>query len=535
MGLASSHSIMPLSIKLRLHASCYNFLVITSRARYSLLNATSGVIARIFALCMMFFVRTALIFFLSEGYLGVEAVVVNMVQLLNMAEMGFGTAIAFRLYKPLACEDHNKIASYLGFYKHICYLIAIVIIAFALVMSAFLMDFMTNVDLPPLMIYAIFWLYVTQTASSYCLYAHRATIVQADQKVYIRTNFSSLGIVIGSIGQIVAYAVFQSYIGGLIFATTAQIASTLAVAHYAGSHYPYIKSMKPEKLSKEERKNIFKDIYALALIRVSNVANKSTPTLIVSYFLDAIKAGLYSNYLMIQNAVESLLLIAFSSITASVGNLRATSSEEAHKEAFRHANFLMFFVLTIAVSCVCVLTEPFIELVWGSSYALSQNVVFAICTYLSISGFLIVIATFKEASGIFWKGRYRPVIGVVLTIILAITLVNRFGIVGVVWATTISRLCVEAWFDPMLLYKYSFKDSPKKYFLATLCYLAIIATVCTITYVLCSMITLTGIAKLISSLLLAIIVPSTIVLVAFWKSPDLRYYKDILRKLMSRK
>lgn len=51
-------------------------------------------------------------------YLGYNSVFVNILQMLNLADLGIGVAITSYLYKPLAQNDNARITAIMGIYKN---------------------------------------------------------------------------------------------------------------------------------------------------------------------------------------------------------------------------------------------------------------------------------------------------------------------------------------------------------------------------------------------------------------------------------
>lgn len=91
-----------------------------SRTEYSVLNIVTGlggyaVNTVVGLICRMIFTRT-----LSADYLGVSGLFTNILTMLSLAELGIGSAIVYALYKPLATDDREKIASLVHFYGK-CY------------------------------------------------------------------------------------------------------------------------------------------------------------------------------------------------------------------------------------------------------------------------------------------------------------------------------------------------------------------------------------------------------------------------------
>ena len=454
-------------------------------------------------------------------------------QLLNLSELGLGSAIIFRLYKPLSNNNIEECRKYLNFLKNAYLVIGCLIVALGLIFSFFISSLTYDVKIDSGEIYLIFWLYVIQMASSYWVLSFRHAIIQADQKGYIVTAFSTLGILIGSLGQIAFYIVFHSYIAGIIFTLACQTLMGFITSVYAKQKYPYLaKISKSVKLSKYEAKSLAKDIFALSFTKLCKASNKSVPTVVVSASAGAIQAGIFSNYQMIMNSIDSLLTVAFSSLTASIGNLNALADDKAKIDTFEKLNFIMFIILSVCSACCLTLINPFIELVWGQEYLLSQWVVIAISAYITISGFLLIISDFKEAGGIFWQGRYRPLIGCVLNILLAVIFMKEFGIAGVIWTTTVSRVLTESWFDPLLVCKHILHTSPKNYFLRLIGYIFLIICTSGISGLLCSVLPFNGILGLLFCALISIIVPVILILITFHRSSNCKFVLDLSKKLL---
>ena len=64
-----------------------------------------------------FIERTVFVHYLGNDYLGLNTLFANILSVLTIAELGIGGTIAYALYKPLAENDTEKIASLMLFYN----------------------------------------------------------------------------------------------------------------------------------------------------------------------------------------------------------------------------------------------------------------------------------------------------------------------------------------------------------------------------------------------------------------------------------
>ena len=114
----------------------------------------------------------------------------QLLQYLNIVELGMGGASAFALYKPLAERDIEKISIILSTLKRSYNKISIVIFSLGLVVTPFLPYFM-KIDSFHKNIYLYWLLYLVNTVSTY-LYIKYVILFTASQEfIYVRFIQSS--------------------------------------------------------------------------------------------------------------------------------------------------------------------------------------------------------------------------------------------------------------------------------------------------------------------------------------------------------
>ena len=79
-----------------------------TRTEYSIMNTSIAMIAQALAILMGFFTRVVLTRTLSEGYVGINGLFTDILNILSLSELGVGTAITFALYDPIARNDIRK-------------------------------------------------------------------------------------------------------------------------------------------------------------------------------------------------------------------------------------------------------------------------------------------------------------------------------------------------------------------------------------------------------------------------------------------
>ena len=82
-----------------------------SRTKNAMRNIFFAIISKLITLIMSFISRTVFIYFLGNIYLGVNGLFSEILTLLSFTELGFGTALNFSLYEPIANKNYKKVYS----------------------------------------------------------------------------------------------------------------------------------------------------------------------------------------------------------------------------------------------------------------------------------------------------------------------------------------------------------------------------------------------------------------------------------------
>ena len=92
-----------------------------NRTKHSMQNIITGVFGKIVALIVPFILRTVILNVLGANYLGFNSLFSSILQLLNLTELGFSSAIVYGLYKPLEDDDYVKYLFVTFIIAEICY------------------------------------------------------------------------------------------------------------------------------------------------------------------------------------------------------------------------------------------------------------------------------------------------------------------------------------------------------------------------------------------------------------------------------
>lgn len=499
------------------------------RFQSSVFNLTSGFFYRILIMLTAFVVRTVFIRCLNEDYLGINGLYSNILSMLSLAELGFGTAMVYSMYKPLAEKDSEKIAQLMHLYRKAYTIIGTAILVLGLCLIPFLDLLIKNKpDIEGLTLYYV--LFLLNTVVSYWFFAYRNSLLQADQRSYVISNYNSIFNLVKSVFQIVVLLVFHNYLLYLLTQILCTICQNIALAVKVKKDYPVFK-IKDAKLPKEERKHIFKDVKALMLQKVSFTVLNSTDSLIISAFVGVNWVGLLSNYTMIEEAIVGILSQVTASFSASVGNFFATEDKESGFRLFNRLEFMNFWFYGFSAIALIVLLNPFVTIWLGEHYLLGMGAVIALGCRFYVAGYMNTLSTFRSTLGLFVQGQFRPLIAAGLNIALSIGLSYPFGVAGVLAATSITRLVVNMWYTPLVIHRDGFGKSVvpfyKKYLFRITLLVAITAGMLWISK---NIVFVNGVSivSFIIMVGLTAIIPNLVFAIVFSRTDEFRYFVDLL-------
>lgn len=502
-----------------------------SRLKNSALNFASGFLGRVLTILLNFAVRTIFIHCLNEAYLSVNGLFSNILTVLSLAELGFGSAMVYRMYAPVAVKDYQKTAALLHFYKKIYAVIGAVIFGLGLCVIPF-MDYIIKdkPDVSGLTLYYI--LYLINTTISYWFASYKASVLYADQKEYIKTNVQNAMSILQSALQIVLLLIFRKYLLYLLVQLGCNIILNLYVAHLVDKRYPQIREYRDARLTSDERRQIKKDAEALVLSRFGHVVLNGTDNIIISAVVGVLWVGRLSNYTLICDSVTSVLCQITAAITGSLGNFFATEDKHAGYALFKKVEFLNFWLYGFSFLALVTLLDPFVQIWAGGRFVLGLPISIAIAINFFVAGYMNTLWVFRSTIGLFKQGKFRPILVALFNIVLSIFLGTKWGVFGVLFATFLSRAAISLWYDPIVLHKYGFGVSCKPYFVRYLKRIFLLMVVLFVMLalrraVLPSEVT---VLRFIVMTVMTVVIPNVVLGLVYHRCEEYAYFKSIAKE-----
>lgn len=420
-----------------------------------------GIIYKIVMLVFPFLVRSAIIKTVGIEYLGLSGLFTSILEILNLTELGVGSAIVYSMYKPIAENDTKTMCALLNLFKKIYRIIGLIIAIIGLCLMPFLRnlihgDIPSNAD-----IYVFYILYLANTISTYWLFAYKTCLLNAYQRNDI-ISIVGLGIsLILNISQILLLILFKNFYLFVVAIPISTVMTNVINAYLVKRLFPEYNccGQIPQKM----KTDIKKRISGLMLAKIAFRARYSIGNIVVSAFLGIKLLALYNNYFYIVNALTGFLTVIIVSIAAGIGNSIAIDGKEKNEHDMKILNFSY---LSISFFCYCFLLclyQPFMELWVGSEYMLDNHLMVWFALFFLSEKCLSIPGQYYDSAGLWWDGKWKGLIEVSIHLVLILIMSWKWGILGTLLSTTISITFVGLPLVSYYLYKYYFHKKHYKF------------------------------------------------------------------------
>ena len=460
----------------------------------------------------------------------------SVLNVLNLAELGIGSALVFSMYKPVEEDDRTRLSALLALYRRCYRVIGAVILTVGLLLMPFLPYLIEGTYPSDVNLYLLYGIYLANTVVSYFLFAYKQSLFIASQRNDWISNINSALLIVTTLLQVFFLICFGSYYLYVLVLPMVTCINNIAICILFRKKFPWARSVGT--LDKETLKTIKTNVIGLMTQKIGTVVLSSASSVIISAFLGLVILGKYNNYYYIITALFGFLTIVQTSIIPSIGNSIITTSKEKNYTDFRCFLFLYVWILSWFAVCFLVLSESFVSLWVGKSNVLSLDVVVLMSLFMYAYKMNDMTYVFREATGIWYQGMFIPIIAALVNIGLSLTLVNYWGLLGVLFSGIASLLLVYTPWYSRVLFKYYFDDMSKwkaylltqgKYFLVTLgaaivtfAAASLIPTDCTMT-------------TLLLKALVALFIPNLLFMLVYHRSKEFISAKALIESIIRKR
>ena len=426
----------------------------TANSKRNILYGTLQVIA---SQAFPFIIRTILIYSFGPEYLGLGSLFQSVLSVLSLMELGFGTAVVFSLYKPVADGDENLVCAYLAYYQRIYRRIGIAILAAGLLLIPFLKGLVHDPVLPGgLNLYACYLIYLLNAVLSYLLYGYLAVVPTAYQRQDLLSKIGIVMAVLKCAVQAAILLVSRNFYVFLLAHPMLTVVHNLVNAAMVRKYYPGIECRG--EISEEQKKILNKKVSGLLINKLTNVSRNSIDSLCISAFIGLSMTGLYNNYYFIMAGMHGCTTIICKSMLASVGNSISTESPEKNYADMRLFDFMYMAIAGWVTVCMVNAYQPFITAWAGDGMRLNMPVAIGMSLYFYILDSGAICWVYHEGAGLWWEDRFIMIGEAVANVVLNIVLCKWLGVLGIILATVVSVFMTNLILLPRMIFREYFRN-----------------------------------------------------------------------------
>lgn len=508
-----------------------------SRKERTIKNSAAAIAKYVVKLVLQFVLRTILIYKLGVEYVGLDSLYANIISMLSLAELGIGSAIVFSMYKPAAENDVEKLKSLNNLYKKMYTIIALIVLVVGVSISPFLEHFISGEPNVNVNLHIVYFIFLANTTISY-LGAHKKSLLFAYQRYDIENNVMTTAIVAMSVFQIVVLLIFNNYYLYAIMNPLFTLVEVIIIMVVANKLYPEING-KAQPLDKETKQQVTKNIIGASCHQISTVLVYSTDNILISIFFGLSVLGKVSNYILIYNAINSLIMIFINALQASVGNMIATTEKEKVYKMYKTLNWAFACVAGFCSIALICLYQPFMSMWVGLNNMLSMWIVLSIVARFYLTKMRSLTNMFKNCAGLMWNDRLKPIFETIVNIIVSIVLLKLIGVAGVFVGTIISTILVPLWVEPFVLYKHYFNKSSKDYFARFIVYSLVTLLAGGLTFFVCWLLPEFGKWWFVLKAVVCVVIPCLVYFLAYFRISEFKNVKNMcfnfIKKFKNRK
>lgn len=492
------------------------------RTKNTIRSTIWGIGYQIVSIVLPFIGRTAFIYILGEDYLGLNSLFTSILSILNMSELGFSSAIVYSMYGAIARDDTDEICKLMNFYKKCYRIIGLLILFLGMLVIPILPKLITGQYPSDINIYVLYMINLFATASSYFLYAYKHSIFWAFQRGDLNRKIL-IPMDIGKyLVQILMLVILRNYYAYIIVVPIFNILTNILRGHLVDKYYPQYKARG--KIDPNTQKEITKNVKALFFNKVGSTLTTSFDAVVISAYLGLSVLGKYNNYQYIMTSVIGFIQIIFDSLCAGWGNSLKTETRERNWNLFKEITFVNDWLICWCSACFMSLYQPFIQLWVGKNYLLPYSDVALITLYFWIWRYQIVLTTCKDAAGLWYADRFRPITVGFVNLGLNLLLIKPLGLAGVLLSSIISWILIGCPWLITNVFTTLFKNNPINFILNSFWNLVMTFVITTITFFLCNIIESVNWFSFVAKLMICLIVPNVLFVIFNFRKKEFKSF-----------
>ncbi len=406
------------------------------RNKLALMSSVVSMAAQVLSLLVNFILRRYFIQYFGMEILGINGVLVDVLNTLSLADLGVQSAIIFRLYEPLARGRQAEVNEIATLFRRVYWGIGAFLVAGGLCCMPFLRFLVTDVNCSMGYIQTAFFLQLLVSASTYFL-AYKRTLLYADQKQYLCSLVDigfSLGFAVVKFATIIGTGSYYLYLAVQI---VQNVVSNLTVHAICRKQYPFLDVRV--SVGDRVKQDLFQDVKNVFASKLATYVYGSTDNLVISALISTVSVGYLSSYKYITSCLMSIVYYMMLPIQPMIGNYLVDEGIGQAKRLFRNYTFVRYFLAVLLLAPAVCLADRFIAVWIGPDCLMAPAVTWLLVADTYISIVYGPTGEYINARGLFAKEKKVMLVAAFLNITLSVAGTFVLGIYGVLLGTVVCQ------------------------------------------------------------------------------------------------
>jgi O-antigen/teichoic acid export membrane protein len=415
-------------------------------------NIICSILLQIVTIISGFVVPKVILVYFGSSVNGLVSSINQFLNYIQLLEGGLSGVIMVALYKPLADHDSKKVSAIIKATQNFFRKIGCIYIIYALVV-AIAYPILVNTGFSAGYSFGLVLVLALNLFIQYFFSLSYKLLLNADRRVYYVSLTQIIIVLVNMISVVITARLFKDVLLLKLFSGLIFFIQPIMYGIYVNKNYKLDKNIEPDSDAIKQRWDGFG-------INLAYFIHTNTDVIILTLFSTLANVSVYSIYLMIVNALKSLVISVSQAITPSFGRSLASDDIQTVNSKFDEYEYGLSLVTIILFGCGIVLITPFVDVYTaGINDAQYHQVVFGIILCLAE---LVYCIREPYVSAAYSAGHFRQVskyayIEAGLNIVISLLLVKQFGIIGVAIGTLASMvyrlLCHIVYISRNILYR----------------------------------------------------------------------------------
>lgn len=412
-----------------------------TRKKKLLLNTVSGFAKQIIVMICGFILPRYMLLYYGSEINGLVSSITHFLGFITLLEMGVGPVIQANLYKPLAKKDTVEISKIIKasekFFRTIAYIFLAYIVALSILFPVFInSEFDAAFSVSLLIIIAI------STFAQYYFGMTYQLLLNADQLAYVQISLQIITVILNTALCIVLMKLGASIHVVKLATAIVYIIRPLGQMLYVQKHYDIDKKIKLTEEPIKQKWNGFSQ--HLAAVVCGNI-----DVVVLTLFSSLSNVSIYSVYFNVTNGVTNVIMTAATGLESLFGNMIANGEKETLNNTFETVEFIVHFAVTVVFTIAAITIVPFVKVytrgITDADYIAPLFSAILVTAYaaqcLRVPYFRVI-----KAAGHFKETQNGAFISTALNIIVSVSLVFKFGLIGIALGTFIAMFYHTCYF-----------------------------------------------------------------------------------------